>query len=418
MHNEKSRIFRMQYFNLYPLVALLAGLFISAIAFPASNAATVIPASAALNHVSLENAGFRIRVVQADSPTPLTNTIERAEQQLAGTLIDPSTGNPFVNVADVSGANTAGYFIVPGIINYSTSRGGFAGNFIPDDQMPGLPGATSDPNESVANVAMEISAYLALKPGNYHFGVNATDGFSASVQDISGAPITLGESEASGETAFDFSVSKEGFYPFRFVYVHGGGEGSIELFSIEPESEDKILLNDPTDDRSVKAYYQEATASVVSLQPDANSEAVAANTSVSAIVFHTPDGLDTNTIRLTLDSAIVTPTINSETDTNYLKIAYQPPAALTDGTHVASLVFGANNSELMTNQWTFKVGLPAEIRLAIARNGSQLTITWSGGGVLQQSASVAGPWSDITSAAGTVTITPQTPTAFYRVHRP
>jgi hypothetical protein len=385
---------------------------------PTSNAATLIPASAALNHVTLENSGFRIRVVQADSPVPLTNTIERAEQQLAGTLIDPSTGTPYANVADLSAANAAGYFIVPGIVNYSTSRGGFAGNFIPDEQMPGLPGATSDPNESVANVAMEISAYLALKPGNYRFGVNATDGFSASVLDISGSPIALGESEASGETAFDFSVTKEGFYPFRFVYVHGGGEGSIELLSIDSQSEDKILLNDSTDDRSIKAYYQDATASVVSLQPEANSEAVAANTAISAIIFHTTEGLDTNTIRLTLDSAIVTAVISTETDTNYLKVAYQPPTALTDGTHVASVIFGANNTELMTNQWSFNVGLPAEIRLTIVRSGPQVTVTWSGGGTLQQSASVGGPWSDISNTTGTFSVTPTAPATFYRVRRP
>lgn len=408
----------MHILRLHLQFALPAALLVYSNPFPSGQAATIVPASAALNHVSLENSGFRIRTDQADSPAALTNTISRAEQQLAGTLIDPSTGNPFANVADLSAASADGSFIVPGVVNYSTSRGGFAGNFIPDDQMPGIPGNTTDPSQSVENVAMEITAYLEFKAGNYRFGVNAADGFAASVRDISGNPLILGQSEESGETQFDFSITKDGFYPFRFVYVHGAGEGSIELFSVDSQSEDKILLNDSTDDRSIKTYYPSSAASVVSLQPEAGADSVAATAPISAVIFHTFENLDTNTIRLTLDGALVTPTLTAENDTNYLKIAYQPPNALIDGNHQASLVFGASNTELVTNQWSFKVGLPSEIRLTIVPNGKDVTVNWTGGGTLQTSQAVNGPWADVPASSGTITITPTAPTAFYRVRRP
>ncbi|MDB6038804.1 MAG: hypothetical protein JWM99_2645 [Verrucomicrobiales bacterium] len=402
------------YFRLRSLVIFLVISLVSSI----GRAATAIPPSAALNSVSTFNPGFKIRVVQADSPTPLTNTVDRAEQQLAGTLIDPATGTPFANVADLSTANADGNFFVPGVINYSTTRGGSAGNFIPDDQMPGLPGNTSNPNQSVANVAMEISAYLDLKAGSYRFGVNAEDGFSASVRNVSGTPLVLAQNESSGETAFDFSVSKEGFYSFRFVYFNGADEGSLELFSIDPQTDDKILLNDPTDDRSVKAYYQDKTASVVSLEPEPNAESVPAATAIGAVIFHDSADFDTNTIRLILDGGAVTPSITIGNDTNYVKVAYQPPTTLADGNHIASLIFAATGAELTTNQWNFKVGLPAEIRLSISRVDNQLTVSWTGGGTLQESGTVDGPWTDRPAASGSFTTPTSASSAFYRVHRP
>src|SRR5689334_11404348 len=63
--------------------------------FSISLGAAALPPSAAFNDVSTANSGFRIRTVQADSTNALPNTIDRAEQQLAGTLIDPATQLPF-----------------------------------------------------------------------------------------------------------------------------------------------------------------------------------------------------------------------------------------------------------------------------------------------------------------------------------
>ncbi len=201
-----------------------------------------------------------------------------------------------------------------------------------------------------------------------------------------------------------------------FVYVHGAGEGSIELFSVDEESGDKILLNDPTDERSVLAYRPDTSAAVVTLVPGINAEGVSASTSVSVVIAHNLSNLDTNTIRLTLDGASAAVAIISGSDTNYVQARYQPSSPLTDGNHSASVIFGAGPTELVTNQWSFNVGLAAEIKLSIVSGANGLTISWVGGGTLQQSLIVSGGWTDLDSS-GSIVISPVEPARFYRVRR-
>jgi len=135
------------------------------------------------------------------------------------------------------------------------------------------------------------------------------------------------------------------------------------------------------------------------------------------VIAHGPSNLDTNTIRLTLDGVGVAAAIVSGSDTNYVQASYQPSGALADGTHAASVVFGAGPGELVTNQWSFNVGLPTEIKLSIASGANGLTISWIGGGTLQESSVVSGGWTNVDSS-GSIVISPAAPARFYRVRRP
>src|SRR6185436_3340341 len=47
----------------------------------------------------------------------------------------------------------------------------------------------------------------------------------------------------------------------------------------------------------------------------------------------------------------------------------------------------------------------------------KVTISWTGGGVLQEAANLAGPWNDVTIQANPQQVTPTAPTKFYRVRR-
>jgi len=49
-------------------------------------------------------------------------------------------------------------------------------------------------------------------------------------------------------------------------------------------------------------------------------------------------------------------------------------------------------------------------------NGS-LTLTWTGGGTLQSSPSINGPWTDVTGATSPLTLTPDQATQFARLRR-
>ena len=62
---------------------------------------------------------------------------------------------------------------------------------------------------------------------------------------------------------------------------------------------------------------------------------------------------------------------------------------------------------------------PVEVELMIAGDGTQVTLSWEGdGGVLQQSASVNGPWSNVDTTGSSHTVTADQSEAFFRVVAP
>ena len=132
-------------------------------AFPLSAAVSTAP-------------GMRARFAQGPlAPPDFANTLDRAEAQLDGTLIDPLTGAPYVNEAISSQDNPDGAFNVSKI-NWSveagtgTERGSFQAPTYPDEVFPGTTHAN--------NFAAEILTYLELQPGRYYMGVNSDDGFA------------------------------------------------------------------------------------------------------------------------------------------------------------------------------------------------------------------------------------------------
>src|ERR1041385_8001952 len=134
-----------------------------------ADAQTAIPASFAHPKTDLDTSlpGFIVRLTEANLGSgELPNTLKRTEDQLAGFLIDPATGQPYANDADFSAVtlNPDGTYSETVSIDYA------AGTF------PGIPGA----NGNVSNIAMEVLTYLDLDPGTYSMIVNSDDGFRVS----------------------------------------------------------------------------------------------------------------------------------------------------------------------------------------------------------------------------------------------
>lgn len=221
------------------------------ISLPASFA---YPTSAAV----ASSSGMKVRIVQATSSPTLPNTSDRAEQQLAGTLIDPLTGEPFLNEAIPSTDNPDGAYNME-FLNLSVEsglaleRGNFRDPEFPDQPFPGL--AHNN------NIAVEVLAYLELQPGRYYMGVNSDDGFvvyaGPNARDL--FAMDLGRYDGgrgSADSIFQFLVTEAGLYPFRLVYYQGDGGGNLEWFTMNPLTGEKILINDPVNPNAVNAYRQ------------------------------------------------------------------------------------------------------------------------------------------------------------------
>jgi hypothetical protein len=191
-------------------------------------------------------------VVPQDTTNVLDSTIARAKAQLAGTLIDPSTGLPYTNAATL-GTNADGSYSIDTVLNFN-DNGTTAGNFPNDEPFPGLYDGPYNYFSTEANL------FLDLPAGFYRLGVNSDDGFEFNAHPppgVAGSAIILGSFDggrAADDTLFDFAVTTAGVYPFQLIYFESGGSASCELFSVDLASNTKILVNDLSNPKAIKSF--------------------------------------------------------------------------------------------------------------------------------------------------------------------
>ena len=197
--------------------------------------------------------GFNVQIALARPDAPesdFPNGSARAESQLANQIIDANTGLPYVNLAANLPGNL-GLYSDSGAINYDQGAN-FSGFFSGDKPFPGIPPSYAP------FLAMAATAYLDLVPGNYSFGVRSDDGFKLDTGIYLGSKdLTLGlfdGGRASDETTFDVVIGTAGLYPVRLLFYQGIGGADVELYSFDPNTGQRILVNDSTNPNSIKAY--------------------------------------------------------------------------------------------------------------------------------------------------------------------
>ncbi|MBI4324397.1 MAG: hypothetical protein HY674_03965, partial [Chloroflexi bacterium] len=216
--------------NNWPFVVANYLTLASSLAYPTASADTSAP-------------GFKARVVEANTfAGTLPNSEQRAEAQLAGTLMDPGTGQPYVNEANTAGADADGFFVDADVINWNQDAQGIGaeqGNFrapsMPDEPIPGIPGLDGFNTD---NIAAEILTFLELPAGAYTFGVNSDDGFGVAAgpdaRDV--LRTALGRFDggrASADTTFSLVAEATGIYSFRLIWYEGLGGANLEWFSVD-----------------------------------------------------------------------------------------------------------------------------------------------------------------------------------------
>ena len=228
----------------------------------------LIPGSYATAPGSGRNAGINVQIHagRQDADIALFQTTNaRAEDQLAGRLIDPATSQPFANEA--AGANN-GRLIETSGINYSQLADG-VGAFVDDKPFPNL-----DPFDW-NHIALAGTAYLELPVGVYRMGVRSDDGFRVSVGTTFDTPeLRLGEFEGGRGTAateFEFLVERSGVYAFRLVYYEGNGGADVEWYTTDLETGVSHLVGGPTAG-AIRAYTARE-GSPVTNPPDASLSA-------------------------------------------------------------------------------------------------------------------------------------------------
>lgn len=287
-------------------------------------AAAVIPATAKATTVNTSTSGFTARIHQMEltrGPGD-ANTIVNAEHQLVGGFIDPATGQPAENVADLSGA-TGGLFTVD-TINWSqfaaevNNASPYNDNFNSEEptanpqanvNIPGVPG-TGTAGDSADNIVAEMLTFLELKRGCYTLGVNSDDGFKVSLGHSPFGPVlgSYNGGRGASDTLFTIVVEEDGVYPIRLAWWEGGGGANVEFFSVTPTGE-KILINDRSNANAIKAYSAGTVpAYLESINPYPGQGGIATTPTVKVVFQDGSTTVDDASIKLFVDGTQVTAT--------------------------------------------------------------------------------------------------------------
>jgi hypothetical protein len=193
-------------------------------------------------------AGFvwRIHQNEANQDTTIQKALDAISGQLGlQNLADPNVQGPASSTGTPSSpGNGAMTFNIPTVINVGQDTFSDEGNFIPDEQMPGIPGL----NLSSDGIAVEVTTFIQLPVGFFTMGVNSDDGFRTTAGFLNNNPLILGQFEggrSAADSIFQFGVQEAGTYAFRTIYYEGNGGAALEWFLVKSDGS-RVLINDTT----------------------------------------------------------------------------------------------------------------------------------------------------------------------------
>lgn len=177
-------------------------------------------------------------------------------------------GKHGANTANLTGADSKGFFAVTDVINFDIGAGN--GNFTTatgraDKPLPGFPGSQSR-DGGTGNAIEEILTLIEFpSAGFYVMGVNSDDGFKVTTAAPDPRPpanaLLLGQFDGgrgAADTIFGFKVEAAGVAALRLLWENGGGGANLEWFTVQPDGT-KVLVNDSTAG-ALKAYQFQALA--------------------------------------------------------------------------------------------------------------------------------------------------------------
>jgi hypothetical protein len=324
----------------------------------------------AIASVDTTKPGFKFRVHQmADSIRAPgdRNLIVLAERELALGYLDPATGQPYQNVADLSQVGADGFFTEPGVINFNwetAEQGNFRSTSTPsrpEKPWPGIPGSSL----STDNFVVEFLTILQLKAGGQRFGFNSDDGFRASFGlgwDAASPSIagSFNGGRGAADSLFDVVVPADGYYPVRISYWQGTGGGNAEFFWMDPTTGQKVLVNDPDNLNAPRAYAASAVArpSIARVLPVQNWLYAFPDEDVIIDVRNEGFALNAGSVALYINDVLQSPTITPSGSVTTIRRPGSLTNLLPSGRNNVRLEYGYTdngNPVTVTNTYGFDV---------------------------------------------------------------
>ncbi|MBI4324082.1 MAG: hypothetical protein HY674_02340 [Chloroflexi bacterium] len=346
---------------------------------------------------SADTPGFKVKTVQAQpfisqvaNPTNLALTLSRGIQHINGTL--RSIEGDLLADESIPGPNSDGGYSIPDMINFSTTFE--VGNFMGDQPFPGIPGV----NGHSTQFTTEVLTFLELEKGVHRFGmsvnvsrvdVNDDDGYTLFVDQnprnvfsqVVGAfqNVTGGFPEnAQNNNEFTFFAPETGLYPFRLLFYQGGREASLEWYSVDLESGAKILINDLSNPKAVKAFQNSTSPKahlpyIAELSPRPGTLGNDAAAPLQILIDDDRTDLNTGSLELTFDGLRVTPSLTTYVPSTMITdrrtvVLYQPNVTRASVTNTVRLAYAdsATPPNTITRDWSFTI--------AVKRGGSRTIV--------------------------------------------
>ncbi len=254
-----------------------------------------VPSTLGLTGVDTSKPGFLMYVKQSSFGL-VNNTLTRLDH-----LADDSE-----NVADDFGSDS--YTWTVDVINFD-QEGNPQGKFrdsgngdsmdVPDDYIPGIPGFTG----STDNITAMIETVVRIpEAGFYTFGFNSDDGFLTTVGNDLASQVRIGEfsgGRAASTTEYSAYFEAAGDYPMQSLWYEGGGDASLEWFTIYPT---KALLND-TANGGIETFaaLPSVPARVISMFPRDGAASVSPDADISVVIEDSTQSVDIDSVTLAID---------------------------------------------------------------------------------------------------------------------
>lgn len=305
--------------------------------------------------------GFLWRVHQNNSLQATDNT--RPLLQLAGLLgqnfADASAQGVAIATGTAGANNTLPIeFEIAGTLNLSQTGGDANGDFTPDDQMPGIPGAGS--GDGLDGIAGDVITYIDLPAGKTTLIVNSDDGFrttAGAINDIFKGQLAgeFNGGRGAADTAFTVFAETAGVYAVRTVWQEGGGGANIEIKSVKADGT-KALVND-TANGGLKSYRKLTGAGLgggVSLvAPLPGATGVALDATLTAIIQEGATPVDVTSVKLSLGGTDLPATATKSGST--ITITYKPTAFYAAGSVQTAGISYTSGGTTRKETWTFTV---------------------------------------------------------------
>jgi hypothetical protein len=345
----------------------------------AASAAVELDAASALPPGSGQERGFSVRMVQAPNADALPNSYLRALQQINGTLTD-NTGNQIANVALPGPAagraypvDTIDFSIVPQPMGLSINNDADEIEITPVF-FPGIPGSTG----SVSNFATEVTGFVELDAGEHLLSVvvaaertDANDDddyrwwFGSRPRDFF-APLgaqyerrSIFWKPTTSENIISVTAPVSGLYPFRVLHWQTGFGSVLFMFSVDADTQEHILLNDPKEARAVKVFRTATKARnsgpyVGEVNPFPNSAGIKPGAAIKLVLMAGTTGIEASATRLYANNTLAQPRTEVH-NTSQSILIYALPTDPTRSNVLLRLEYADLTGLKYTNLWTYEL---------------------------------------------------------------